>query len=279
MSENKKEVKEIEKEETKQEVKKNDETLSILALCFSITGMLLFFTIIFGIVLSLVGIVLSIIADKKKKGNKKINAAALAVGLISIIIIVSVFAIGGGVFLGKNASETYYKNKEIKEAVEEFDNRIASIETTSETNMNTSSNAKAKQTYKGFSVVGKIEIPKTKITTVVLNKASKETMKSTVGMVYGPGLNKIGNTLMYGYSYEKEDAFLNNDKLEEGDYIYITDAETGTRVKYIVYKKYNTSSDDFDFKTYDTEGKREITLSSTTDDIKTRLIICAKEDY
>lgn len=265
------------KEEKQQEVKQEDNSLSILALCFSITGMLLFFTIIFGIVLSLVGIVLSIIADKKKKGNKKINAAALAVGLISIIIIVSVFAIGGGVFLGKNASETYYKNKEIQEAVEEFDNRIASIETTSETNMNTSSNAKSKQTYKGFSVVGKIEIPKTKITTVVLDKARAETMRSTVGIGGGPGLNKIGNTVIAGVSYDKEDAFLNNSKLEEGDYIYITDAETGTRVKYIVYKKYKTSGDDFDFTTRDTEGKREITLSST-EDIKERLIICAKED-
>ena len=70
--------------------------------------------------------------------------------------------------------------------------------------------------------------------------------------------------------------FSNNKKIEEGDKIYLTDL-SGKKVTYTVYKKYKTSTEDFDYAVRDTNGKREISLSTCTDDSKQRLIIWAKE--
>ena len=40
---------------------------------------------------------------------------------------------------------------------------------------------------------------------------------------------------------------------------------------------YQTSSTDFGYAQRDTAGKREVSLSTCTDDVKARLIVCAKE--
>ena len=113
---------------------------------------------------------------------------------------------------------------------------------------------------------------------VVLDRSTKESMEVAVGIAYGPGLNKVGNTVILGHNYRNNSFFSNNDKIEEGDPIYITDSETGTRIKYIVYNKYVAGSDEFEYATRDTAGKREISLSTCTDDVKSRLIIWAKEE-
>lgn len=102
-------------------------------------------------------------------------------------------------------------------------------------------------------------------------------MEVAVGIAYGPGLNKVGNTVILGHNYRNGTFFSDNKKLENGDLIYITDSETGTRLKYVIYNTYIAGSDEFDYATRDTAGKREISLSTCTDDVKNRLIIWAKE--
>ena len=71
--------------------------------------------------------------------------------------------------------------------------------------------------------------------------------------------------------------FSNVKKLENGNSIYITDL-TGRKVKYVIYKIYRASGDDASYMTRNTNGKREISLSTCTDDSKARLIIWAKAD-
>ena len=65
--------------------------------------------------------------------------------------------------------------------------------------------------------------------------------------------------------------------VKNNDLIYITDND-GNRVKYKVYNTYETSSTDFDYATRETQGKREITLSTCTDDVKSRIIVWAREE-
>lgn len=62
-----------------------------------------------------------------------------------------------------------------------------------------------------------------------------------------------------------------------GDKIYITDMK-GKTVRYTIYNKYTTNSNDFDYAVRDTNGKREISLSTCTENTKYRLVIWAKED-
>lgn len=131
--------------------------------------------------------------------------------------------------------------------------------------------------YKGFDVAGTIEIPKTNIKYPVLTKVSKKGLETSVAIQYGVGLNEIGNTVIVGHNYRNGLFFSNNKKLSNGDSIYITD-NSGTKIKYVIYNKYETTPEDTDYMLRDTAGKREISLSTCTDDSSKRLIIWAKAE-
>ena len=135
----------------------------------------------------------------------------------------------------------------------------------------------AKKTYKGFTMVGKIEIPKISLNLPVLDRATASSMEVSVGVVYGPGLNQVGNTVIMGHNYRDGTFFSNLYKLAVGDLIYITD-NSGTKMKYTIYNMYETPASDFSYASRDTAGKREISLSTCTDDVQNRIIIWARED-
>lgn len=132
-------------------------------------------------------------------------------------------------------------------------------------------------TYKGMKVAGVIEIPKTKVKYNVLDDPSAKAMEVGITIIYGPGLNQTGNTVLAGHNYRKGTFFSNNNKLSSGDKIYITDL-SGKKVSYTIYKKYKTDPNDFSYATRNTNGKREISLTTCTDDSSARIIIWAKED-
>ena len=139
-----------------------------------------------------------------------------------------------------------------------------------------SSSSSKKPTYKGYNVLGTIEIPKTGINYPVLEKVTIKSLQVSVAYYYGPGLNEVGNTTISGHNYRNGAFFGKNKQLEIGDVIYITD-NSGKRVKYTIYNKYTTTEYDSEYVTRDTKGKREISLTTCTDDSKNRLIIWAKE--
>ncbi len=214
--------------------------------------------------------------------------------VILVIVVIAIFVILG--FWVADAIQRHNMNAGLNEAVDEFDNRIAHIkdrdnevedENLVELGINVNdiqntvsgggNSRVAKQTYKGFTVVGKIEIPKIKANYPVLDRTTDASMKASVGVLYGVGLNKVGNTVIAGHNYRNGTFFSNNKNLRNGDLIYITDLE-GVRIKYTIYNIYTTSSSDFDYANRDTAGKREVSLTTCTDDVNARLIIWAKED-
>ena len=137
--------------------------------------------------------------------------------------------------------------------------------------------AHAKKTkYKGFNVVGVIEIPKINLKYPILEKVTKKSLETSVAFLYGPGLNRVGNNVIIGHNYRNGTMFSNVKKLTKGNAIYITDL-TGYKRKYIVYNIYRTSGDDASYMTRNTNGKREISLSTCTDDSKARTIVWARE--
>ncbi|MBP3256249.1 MAG: sortase [Clostridia bacterium] len=134
-----------------------------------------------------------------------------------------------------------------------------------------------KQTYKGFPQVGVIEIPTTKLKCPILEDASKSAIEVAVAVYDGVGLNKVGNTTIVGHNYRNGTFFSDNKKIAVGDKIYITD-ETGNKVTYIVYNTVTTSPEDSSYFERDTEGAREITLDTCTDDTQSRFLVLAKEE-
>lgn len=131
--------------------------------------------------------------------------------------------------------------------------------------------------FRGYGVLGKIKIPATGIEELILDKVTTSSIESAVAVLYGPGLNEVGNTVIVGHNYRDGSLFSNNKLLKEGDKIIISD-EKGRQVVYTITKKYITSAQDFEYASRDTAGRREISLSTCTDDSSSRLIIWASAD-
>ena len=206
--------------------------------------------------------------------------------LLTVILVIAIIAIIGIIgFIGYNIYKKYYIEKGAEEAVAQFEDLVGDGNSSTnkddingiydEDESTTSSNGKT--TYKGFNVVATIQIPKINLKYPVLEKVTKKSLETSVAWLYGPGLNEIGNNVIIGHNYRNGTMFSNVKKLENGDAIYITDL-SGRKIKYIIYKIYRTSGDDASYMTRNTKGKREISLSTCTDDSKARLIIWAKAD-
>lgn len=221
----------------------------------------------------------------------KLLTVLLIIGIILIIGILSLI----GFLIAKNAKlkeeagsevdrfQTEGKGNEIKEE-KPTENNVNTNETVapiigvenSITNSTTSDSTPNKKTFKGFPMVGTIEIPAINFQSPVLEDASADAIEVAVGIYDGPGLNEVGNTTIAGHNYRDGRFFSNNKKLVEGDKIHITD-EAGRKITYSIFKIYTTSPEDSSHLDRETEGRREITLVTCTDDTKSRLIICAKE--
>lgn len=232
--------------------------------------------------------------------------------LLTIILIVAIVAIIGLlIFVGLNWYKAYSTGSEVNEFFNQFndyvenlqeenneieniepqnlenievnviepiidENSISENQTSGENENGNSSNSQSNVTYKGKKVVGTIEIPKTNVKYPILSDASSESIEIAIGMLYGPGINKVGNTVLAGHNFKDGTFFSNNKKLSVGDKIYITDLN-GKKVTYVISKKYTTTTNDFDYATRDTKGKRAISLTTCTDDTNSRIIIWAEE--
>lgn len=212
---------------------------------------------------------------------------------ILIIVVIGVLVLIG--FLGYDVYEKFAIDRDAAEFLNKYDSTISGNDTNNignsentdvdipllneeivYTNTVTSSGS-TKITYKGYNVIGKIEIPVINLEYPILEKATPTSIEKSVAYLYGPGLNEIGNTVIVGHNYRNGAFFGNNDKLKVGDKVYITD-NSDTRIKYNIYNIYETSPDDTDFMQRDTNGKREISLSTCTDNSQARLIIWAVEE-
>lgn len=132
----------------------------------------------------------------------------------------------------------------------------------------------------GYWVAGTIRIPATGIRYSIFTDQSRQALDRGVIMLYTTnGLNQAGNTVIAGHNYRNRLFFSKNKNLKEGDKIIIKDT-SGLEITYSIYSKFITNSGDASFYQRDTAGKREITLTTCTDQGTTtgeRLIILAKE--
>ena len=112
----------------------------------------------------------------------------------------------------------------------------------------------------------------------ILDDISPEAMENAIVKMYPSDidLNEVGNVVLIGHNYNNGTLFSHNEDLENGDEIIITDKD-GDQVTYEVYNKFVTTPSDVNYMVRSTNGKREISLSSCTDDTQNRIIILARE--
>lgn len=226
------------------------------------------------------------------KGSKFNTFLNIVLVIVVLLIIVTIGFLGYDYFFRK------YKNvADAEEEIEEIDRYIADnnnlvvevgaeeveeSNTTKNTNTTKKYNSNANNanyglSYRGYGVLGKIELPKVGLRYPVLETMTDaKSIDVSVAMQYGVGLNNVGNTVIIGHNYRNGTFFGSNKKLVEGDKVYITDL-SGNRVEYTIYSKYITPQEDYSYAQRDTSGKREITLVTCHSNNKYRLILCARE--
>lgn len=232
--------------------------------------------------------------------NNKYSKTLTVVLILVIILIIALL-----IFFGIRVYRKYYIKQAATDAVDQFKNMLNETaedpieennailndvgpqidlntlyQDTPTNNDNDDDESGTGVTHMGYDVIGYIEIPKTDVEYPIIPDYQGSINSLNVGIVkLYPGndsLNKPGNTVLAGHNYRDGSFFSNNKRLQEGDKIYITDV-SGERVEYVIYKKYETSTSDSSYMNRDTEGRREISLTTCTDDTKSRLIIWAEE--
>ena len=133
-----------------------------------------------------------------------------------------------------------------------------------------------------YSVQSTIKIEKIGLNYPVI-KGNTGSEKETISLLkispirfWGCEPNEIGNYCIAGHNYRNDLFFSHVPDLIEGDIISITDMSERT-IDYAVYEKQVVTDDNIDSTSQLTNGKREITLITCTDDNSMRHIIKARE--
>ena len=220
--------------------------------------------------------------------------------VILVIVIIAIIALLG--FLGYdyykktvtiNEAEKFVENfhneetenneekpeeKPNQEKPEEKPNKENPFEQIESNQPPTSNGTSKKPQYKGFETLGTIEIPKINLKYPIIAKLSKKSLETSVVFLSGTGINQPGNSVIIGHNYNNGLFFSNVKRLKIGDKIYLKD-NSGKKLTYTIYKKFEADKNDTSFYQRDTNNKPEITLSTCTDhNNNARLIIFGRID-
>ena len=220
--------------------------------------------------------------------------------IVLVVVIVAILGLLG--FLGYDYYKKYSTTKQASEFVNSYQGDITTgdngnttsnnenneienatldgLDETPNSGTSSSSSSGSKSTFKGFTTVGTMKIPKINFNYPILEKMSTQSLATSVVALYpsGDNVNQPGNTVIVGHNYRNGLFFSNLKKLSVGDKVYITDYR-GTSITYTIYNKFEASESDTSFYDRDTAGKAEITLSTCTDASNDqRTIIFAKQD-
>lgn len=133
-----------------------------------------------------------------------------------------------------------------------------------------------------YTTIGTINIPKINVTYPILDgvtdsvEETEDLLKISPTKFWGPEPNEVGNFCIVGHNYRNTRFFSKVPTLEEGDSIEITDL-SGKIINYKVYTKYQVDPTDVSCTSQLTNGRREITLITCTDDSKYRVVVKARQ--
>lgn len=127
-----------------------------------------------------------------------------------------------------------------------------------------------------YTTIAQINIPKIGVNYPILSQTNSKTIVELLKMspckFWGVNPNEIGNMSIVGHNYRNEKFFSKVITLEKGDTVELTDL-TGKTITYEVYDKYEVIPEDVSCTDPETNGKREITLITCTNDSKRRVIV------
>ena len=137
---------------------------------------------------------------------------------------------------------------------------------------NTSVTASGQEYY----TLAKISIPSINVVYPVLSETTDELLKKAPTKFWGSDPNEVGNFCIVAHNYRNTKFFSKVPSMNYGDIVEITDL-TGRTLKYEVYDKYVVAPTDVACTSQRTNGRKEITLITCTNDSQNRVIVKARE--
>ncbi len=131
--------------------------------------------------------------------------------------------------------------------------------------------------YRGYKVSAKLVIPQINLETYILEEYTEDSLNKSVAKFWGADPNKIGNLCVAGHNAPRnKNMFYNLKQLNVGDKLTISDRNIG-KVEYEIYNIYVVPPENIDCLSQATEGRRETTLITCTNDSSKRTIVKARE--
>ena len=128
---------------------------------------------------------------------------------------------------------------------------------------------------KSYNYIGRIVIPKIGVDYAILDHWSDELLKVSICKFHGANPNEVGNLCLVGHNWRNKRFFSKVPTLEIGDIVKITDLNEKT-IDYEVYDIHIVEPNNTDDTTQKTNGRKEVTLITCTDDSSQRVIVKCK---
>ncbi len=134
-----------------------------------------------------------------------------------------------------------------------------------------------------YTTIATINIPKIGVTYPILDgetdsvEETEALLKISPTKFWGADPNEVGNFCITGHNYRNSRFFSKVPTLVNGDIIEITNLSTGNTMSYSVYDKFEVDPTDTSCTSQHTNGQKEITLITCTNDSKRRVIVKARE--
>ena len=201
----------------------------------------------------------------------KIKIKKRVVNIFLVAIIFDILTLSGiEEYKEKNIKEESYKVQNVStnasNSNEKEDNKIEKVYEKEEVALE----------YKGYDVIAKLEIPAISLETYVLKTYSNESLNISVVKFWGVNPNTSGNFCIAGHNFKNKNMFYDLKKLSVGDNLFVIDNNVG-RVEYEIYNIYKVFPEDVSCLSQKTEGEKQVTLITCTNDSKERIIVKAKE--
>lgn len=129
---------------------------------------------------------------------------------------------------------------------------------------------------KTYETICTINIPKIGVNYPVSATITTELLKQLPCRFWGGSPNEVGNLSIVGHNYRNSRFFSKVPTLVVGDIVEITDLSQRT-IQYEVYDVHTVLPDNTNDTDTQTNGRKEVTLITCTDDTKQRVIVRCKE--
>lgn len=212
--------------------------------------------------------------------------------ILSVFLIISLFSVYIYAEYDRNKEESISQNileflqQEDSTIISKEDNALVVLltqdnteenqEIVSENNLSTATSTYTATNGKVYESIGSINIPKIGVNYPILSETTDEWLKASICKFWGGNPNEIGNLCLVGHNYRNTRFFSKVPTLVIGDVVEITDLSQRT-IQYEVYDIHTVYANNRADTTQYTNGKKEVTLITCTDDSKQRVIVKCTE--